>query len=188
MALTDSLISYWKLDDATGQFPVDATASGNTLNQGNTITSGTGKINGGASFSGSGTWLSCLNTADLQLSDVDFTFALWIKLNATAADMWPISKGAVGNSSLILEFKAGPTQRFRLRMFGSAGFGNETSVQADTFGAPSTGTYYYVVAWHDATANTFDIQINDTAADSASDALGVLSETGNLKSNSRPAK
>ena len=48
MALTDNLVSYWKLDESSGN-AADSVGS-NTLTNTNTVTYSAGKINNGADF------------------------------------------------------------------------------------------------------------------------------------------
>jgi hypothetical protein len=54
------------------------------------------------------------------------------------------------------------------------GYCNSSLVDAVSFGAATTGTWTLVVGWHDRTADTIDIQINNGVVNTASHAGGVL--------------
>lgn len=75
MALTDGLISYWKLDESSGNAS-DATGNGNTLTNTN-VTYSAGKINNGANFNGSNSNLSTGDNSNLRPSSV--TVSYWVK-------------------------------------------------------------------------------------------------------------
>jgi len=55
--------------------------------------------------------------------------------------------------------------RFRFLLYTPTD--NQVEVAANNFGSPSTGTWYCVVAWHNAAANTMNISVNDGTVDSA---------------------
>ncbi len=42
---------------------------------------------------------------------------------------------------------------------------SSATVQASSLGAPSLNTWYFVVAWHDSTADTINIQVNNGTVD-----------------------
>ena len=93
MALTDSLVSYWKLDESSGN-AADSVGS-NTLTNNNTVTYEAGKINNAAHFNGSN---QSLSITDASQSGLDITGALtiagWINLDALptgAYTFWSIA-------------------------------------------------------------------------------------------------
>ena len=72
MALTDSLISYWKLDEASGN-ATDSHGT-NTLTDTNTVTSVAGKINTARYFTNANTeFFTLADNASLSTGDIDFT-------------------------------------------------------------------------------------------------------------------
>lgn len=78
MALSDNLISYWKLDEASGN-AIDSHGS-NTLTDNNTVGSATGKINNGRDFEAGNTeYFSIATDSDTVLGDFDFSFTAWVK-------------------------------------------------------------------------------------------------------------
>ncbi len=83
MALKDNLVSYWKLDESSGN-AADSVGS-NTLINTNTVTYSAGLINNGANFSSSNT-NKMLNVATAIVSaGGDMTMNVWVKLLAEKA-------------------------------------------------------------------------------------------------------
>lgn len=70
----------------------------------------------------------------------------------------------------------GSTARFKLDVDSNGG-GTDTTVTANTFGAISAATWYFVVAWHDSVSNQIGISVNGTA-DTAAHSAGVFDGTG----------
>lgn len=171
MALTDNLVAFWELEEASGT-RVDATGRGNDLTDNNTVLQGTGKVGNCADFELSNSeYLSRADNADLSVGDIDFTIAAWVKLESLVADAAIVAKGGVNDLSYGLDVNSGTT-KFRFRVSSAAGFTNLTGVDATTFGVVSETVWYFVVAWHDATANTINIQVNDGTVDSTSYSAG----------------
>ena len=48
-----------------------------------------------------------------------------------------------------------------------------SEVTAGALGTPALNTWYFVVVWHDSTANTINIQVNDGAISSAVHSGGI---------------
>lgn len=165
MALTDSLVAYWSLDEASGT-RVDATGRGNDLSEVGTPGSTTGKISNAVDTS-SGNALSRTSTSDLVTGDVDFTQTAWIWFDSTAGNTDIVGKWAVGG----FEYTLGMNASSRLTFFVEpSAFDN---IAATTFGALSTSTWYFVVWWHDATADTMNICVNDGTVDTKAHSTGA---------------
>jgi hypothetical protein len=166
-SLLTGLISYWNLNEASGTRADSVTASGNDLTDNNTVTQAVGKIAGAAQFTAlNSESLSRASNASLQTGDIDFTVAAWIYLD-TLADMALVSKDMSGGGKreFDLEFlsAAGATNKFRMRLFRAV----DSSIAVNDTTTISTATWYFVVGWHDATANTMNIQVNGGTAVSA---------------------
>lgn len=158
MALTDSLESYWKLDEASGN-ATDSHGS-NTLTDVNSVGAATGKIGGARDFeSGSSQALTSTDNASLSTGNIDFTFACWFKLESLMA----------GNSSILGKGATASSFDYRLAVFTFGGgvrfgIGNGTSIQNFSFSTVlNTGTWYFVVAWHDSVNNQLGIRLNGGA-------------------------
>ena len=122
----------------------------------------------GYQFDGDGDYAEIIDNASLSTGDIDFTIGAWVK-----ADTIPgggdydgiISKDSSATTReyhLILD---GDQDRFRFQVFNSSDSSIGTA-SADNLGSPSADTWYFVVAWHDATANTANIQVNGGTVDS----------------------
>lgn len=78
MALTDSLVAYWKLDDngSGGLSLVDSSGNSHTLTNNGSVTLGTGKIGGCASIAGDNS--NSLTVPSLSaIGTEDFAFSFW---------------------------------------------------------------------------------------------------------------
>jgi hypothetical protein len=156
MSLTDSLISYWKLDEASGN-ALDAHGS-NTLTDNNTVGTAAGKINTARQFTAANSeYLNHADNTDLSTGDIDFTFAAWVYLETTPAaelSYIVISKdNDAGSREYVLDINNPSTPRFYVN---GGGGGMLVSWSANL----STGVWYHVVGWHDATANQLGICVN----------------------------
>lgn len=81
MALDTNLISYWKLDESSGN--ASDSVGGNTLTNVGTATYSAGKINNGINLNGSSQYLDGGNV--LNLTTGAWTFAAWIKVTTTGS-------------------------------------------------------------------------------------------------------
>lgn len=166
--LAVSLSGYWKLDESSGT--ATDSHSINHLTQTGTVGTATGKISGARDFSASN-YLSKASNASLSTGDVSFTLACWVKLDALGALRPFMCKWAdSGQNEFELAYSTGLAQFF---FAVSSGGSDENYIAASTFGTPSTGTWYYVVGWHDADADTLNIQINNGTVDSTSYTSGI---------------
>ena len=85
MSLTDNIVSYWKLDESSGN-AVDSVGS-YTLTNTNTVGYATGKINNGADFGAINTNKDLRNTANLgMLFSTSFTYNFWMNVTTQPAN------------------------------------------------------------------------------------------------------
>jgi hypothetical protein len=174
VALTDSLISYWKLDEASGD-RADSHGA-NTLTDNNTVGSTTGKINSAADFaSASSEYLSHVDNSDLSTGDIDFTIAAWVYLADLSTFRIIVSKDdeASGSREYFLEFNG---STFAFNLFKAT----DSQITATWSSTPSATTWYYVVGWHDAAANEMYIQVNNGTPDGIATG-GSLQASGNAQ-------
>lgn len=178
MSLLTSLISYYKLDEASG----DATDSNgsNTLTDNNSVGTSTGKINGARSFvRTSSKYLAHTDNASLSFGDEDFTVAGWANRSSSGNTLVVIGKWqSAGNQlSFVLGYDTANTKFFWIVSRDGTNF---TSVYANSFGGTSTSTWYYLVAWHDSVNNVIGISVNDTS-DTSAYSLGVFDSTADFR-------
>ena len=173
MSLLDDLISYWPLNEASGD-ALDAHGS-NDLTDENTVGSATGIIGNARDFEASNTEaFSHADSADFDRGDTDFTGSVWVKLESKPAnDMTILAKDELGVSDrqYRLQWDQG-NDRFQWFVFDSSN-NVAGSVLANTIGAPSLATWYHIVCWHSATDNEVGIIVNGTAADTSSTTAAV---------------
>lgn len=178
MALTDNLISYWKLDETSGTRADAVVATGNDLTDNNTVTSNPGKIGNAGQFTFANTeYLSHADNASLSAGDIDISFAGWMYLDSKATYQVLLSKhdgATIAGSEYLIMYDQG-LDRFTFTVY--QGTTNSGTIAANNLGSPSTATWYYIVAWHDATANTVNIQVNNGTVDSVSYSNGINDTT-----------
>lgn len=163
---TTNLVSYWKLDEASGS-RVDSFAS-NNLGPTNAPGGVAGLIGLATNFvASSSQYLSVASNSSLQMSsNIDFTIAAWVKLSSLP--------GSTNSRSLVTKDTDSPvnSRDYTLDVQGSQGFrfyikGGATYI-AQTLVVPSTGVWYFLVAWYDSSNGQPHIRINDaTTYDSA---------------------
>lgn len=171
MSLTDNLISFWELEEASGNR--NDSHGANHLTDNNTVTQSAGKVGNAAHFAAaSSEYLNRADNASLSVGDIDFSLCAWVYL-----DSKPGFKGDIvgKHDSDDLEYDIrwhNGTDRFEFRIAGGTGPVNGQSITANSFGAPSTVTWYFIVAWHDSVANTINIQVNDGTVDNVAFTFG----------------
>ncbi len=155
MALTDSLISYWKLDEASGS-RADSHGS-NTLTDNLSVGSGTGLVYGTvADFEiDTQNWLSRADNSDLSGGvGKSFTVAAWVKFESLGQNIGVLGKGLNGSGFEYMLFFNNGTERFRFRVTSATAEADATLVDqgggAGGGAAPTTGTWYLVIVDHDA--------------------------------------
>ena len=170
MALTDDLISYWKLDEASGN-ALDAHGS-NDLTDTNAVGSAAGKINNARDFeSGSTQYFTKADNADLSTGDIDFTLSCWVNAES------------LGTRTILGKFVGGA---FEYRIgFNASGlltwrcWTNQTvSGRIDTAnGAVAVGTWLHIVAWHDSVNDVIGLALNAGTATTVAHTTGVQDTT-----------
>ncbi len=172
--LLTGLNDYWKLEDVN-----DSVGSNNLTNTG-TVTFVAGKILNGANFAGA-MYLTHANNASLQNGGASFWFGCWVNFitvptmsnGATMISKWDIT-GSQREYTLLCENTAGsPLFKFGVSSDGTA----SQFVVANNFGAPTTATWYRVDGWLNASNNTLNVSVNNTAETPVSYSSGVLSGT-----------
>ncbi len=171
-----SLIAYYKLDDTAWQ---DASGHGNDLTPTNTPTVAAGKVGNAASFVAlSLQRLSHADTAELSGADVDITLACWVNL-ASKTTYRPFVSKSSSSTNKDMEYSLYYDQgadRFHLTV------GNGVSAgEVNGLSSPSLSTWYYIVAWHDSTLNTVNIQVNDGSINVAAWTGGSFDGSGLLR-------
>jgi hypothetical protein len=174
MSLLTNLISYWPMDEASGN-ALDAHGS-NPLTDNGTVGSAAGKVGGARSLAAaSEEFFSHADNADLSTGNVDFAFAGWFNLASAASESTILGKAVTSNAQGIdyQLFVSGGTLTWRVTPDGD--YANRTQVSA---GSIATGTWYHFVAWHDSVADVIGLAVNAGTPATAAHTTGVFDGTG----------
>lgn len=155
MALTDSLISYWKLDEASGTRS-DSVGS-NHLTDTNTVTQAAGKLGNAAQFvSANSEYLSIASNASLQVGGlIDWTFAGWFQI--ASSGLFAIAgKDAVGTPEWSM-YGRSSTNRWEARAWNGVGF----QVAAKDV-AIALNTWYWLCVQYTTSTRTLTLDVNNS--------------------------
>jgi hypothetical protein len=182
LVATTSMVAHWKMNEASGS-RVDSFGA-NTLTDNNTVVAGTGKLGDGADFeSSSSEFLSIADNAELSLAgDTEFTIACWVKPETVATSA--ILSKRTGSTSTATEYSLFTIVTTGVIRFdvgnGSAGT-SLSSVET-----ASIGTWMFIVAWHDTTANKLFLQINNGTPNEVAHTLGTQNTSSELHVGKTP--
>lgn len=158
MALIDDLKPYWKLNEESGN-RADSVGS-NTLTDVNTVLYGTGKVGNCASFvNASDEYLAIADNPDVSTGDVDFTIAGWVYLDneTTTQVFWAKNSDSSGDAEYLLYYDQG-SDDIIFQVYRAT----DAAVTVIWDGTPTLGTWYFIVVWHDAAADTIYISVNNS--------------------------
>ena len=183
-SLGTNLVSWWALDELSVGVGAVVRIDGhgaNDLTDNNTTLSAAGKVKQATQHTSTvPDWVSHVSNAALQTGDIDFTIACWVYLDNKAAAQTIVGKddtvpGGDREHTIYYSFAA---DRFRTSVFTAVD--TQVIATANTLGVPAVDTWYFVVMWHDATANTLNIEVNDGGIDSVGTG-GALQAAGNAE-------
>jgi len=154
-SLTTGIVSYWKLDESSGN-AADSVGS-NTLTNNNSTAYATGKINNGIDFENSSSqYLSISDGTQTGLDIVgNLSISFWWKPESHVAFTWLVAKYVLsGNQrSYGVYYDTGNTLNFAFSNNGTA-----TSGAGYSF-TPVDGTWYHIVVTYN-TSGTQTIYVN----------------------------
>lgn len=170
--LTTGQISYWPYEETSGNRS-DLVGS-NTLVDNNTVTGGTGKKGNSAQFTrANNEWFSVADNDTLSPSG-SFTFDTWVYKDSEPSGGILGFAGKANAAGTQREFWFGyrqSTDRFEVSFYNTAAPALSVDIEATTFGATSTATWYYVCIKWDQAAHAGYIGVNGGTFDTASNAL-----------------
>lgn len=177
MSLLDSLISYWKLDEASGN-AIDAHGT-NTLTANNAPGSSAGIIGTARTFNGTNQFFSVANNSALQSGNASFSLQAWVNFDTLATDQMLAGKWRISfnNREYRLIFVGSQNRLFF--QVSSAGDAAQSAI-ASNFGPLSTGAWYHVVGWYDSANQQIGISLNGVV-NTASHTIGVFSGGANFR-------
>jgi hypothetical protein len=117
----------------------------------------------------SGQQVTSVDNPSLSTGNVDFTFAAWVYVQTLPSSiLFPgiVAKYSASNNREFALYHTGDLNRFVFVIYNAAGT-QIAAVTASNFGSVPIGQWIFVVAWHDAAADTLNIQINNGPVNSA---------------------
>jgi hypothetical protein len=188
MALTDSIVAFYKFNDGSGNAS-DATGNGHTLTNNNGVayssTNPGGQLTHAASFSKSSSQFFSIAAASASaFALTSFTFAAWINVSSNASSEFRglISKITTNTSGYAFGWgnSGGGTGYGR----ALAQSGNDTGGVPDVLQSFSIGTWYFVVCTYSSngsgsgTGATMTFYTNGSAAGSDTSQINIAADTG----------
>lgn len=179
-ALLTSMGAYWNLNEVAGTStaidyhstndltPTFAELLSNTGFETVTATYGARKYDVASVRYHEGT-----DNATLEIGDNDAWFSAWVYHTSETADQAILGKwddGALQEEYLLKYDQASDRFMFMVSAAGSVA----TTVSATTFGAPTTATWYFVMAYHDAVNDSIGISVNGGAFNTQAHLLGLF--------------
>lgn len=166
--IADNLIAHWALNETSGTRQdtlAGCGGSGCDVAVAGSVGSTTGVISNAVSISGSNNYLYANDHADISTGDISFTVQGWANLTSKVNSTIISKYSTTGNAREYLLFYSwnDATANDRFVFCVSNNGTAATCVVANTFGAPSTSTWYHVVGQHDATNNVITITVNNTS-------------------------
>ena len=145
-----NLTAYWTLDEPPGlsRNELHDAAGALALTEVNSPDETTGKKGRCADLAAASSMaLTHSDTATLDMGDIDFTIVAWVMLSSTASTRTVVSKYfSTGNQrGYSLDYNS-TASRFRFVMSSDGTSGTIVNCDASTFGAPSTSTWYMLLA------------------------------------------
>jgi hypothetical protein len=153
--LTLNLVSWWSLDEASGQR--NDSHGTNHLADNNTVTQAAGKVGNAAQFTAANSEvLSIASNTSLETGAVSFYYAGWYYADSfhASAEQWLAGKMGGSTHEWLIHKMGGGDNRLRITIR------NAEVLIASTFGALTTGTWYFVEGWHDQDAGQIGIAVN----------------------------
>ena len=157
LLLKTGVVSYWKLDESSGN--ADDSHGTNDLTNNNTVTYTTAKINNGAdveSTSSQSLSITDASQSGLQFSTA-FTLAGWVKFESLPAlntDMQWAAKWATGSPQRSYRFGLQNSSGSYFLRLGVSSAGSST-VEGSLAWTPTTGTWYFMAVTWDAGSYIF---------------------------------
>ena len=164
--ITENLVAAWFLNETSGN-RADAIGS-NDLVDVNTVGYVAGKVSNAAHFiENNEEKFTCAGHTDLTIGDNDWQLTCWVRSQDLDADQFYIGRWDYSNNRR--EYKViyqNTADRFS---FASSSDGTlQPVIAADTFGAPSLNTWYFISVRYDKTNDKIGISINNGAWDELS--------------------
>jgi len=123
----------------------------------------------------SGEYLSITDNVLLSTGDINFSIVAWVYLDTKTSNM--VIAGKFTGTGNLREWRlrySTADDRFQFRVSPDGTNAGMGTVDADNFGAISTGAWHFIVVEHDKDANTITIQVNNGTVDSTAYSSGLI--------------
>ena len=173
MPLADNLLALYRLEEASGT-RADALGA-NDATQHGSPSGVTGKVGTAIQLvKASSQYLSHADSSQLSSGNSDFEITCWVKFNTLPSlDASPlVAKWQSGSYEYLLYYDNADSRiKFAITADGSAG--TFAVVTLSSLGGPVTGVWYFLTAFHDASANLLGISFNANSPDTISWSTGI---------------
>jgi len=157
MALSTNLVSYWKLDESSGN--ASDSVGSNTLTNSGTASYSAGKINNGVDFSATTKYLGKGSPSGLPSGTAAFTMATWVKFdNFSTARYFMSFGGTTNNTQVVIRCDSATSWVIDDNGVGTA-FPAVSSM--------STGTWYHIVYTYPGSGNVYTAYLNGVSIGTA---------------------
>lgn len=177
-SLYSSLISFWKLNELSGN-RADSIGN-NTLVDNNTVGNSTGLVYANCAdlVPANNEFLDVASNAGLVTGDVTFWCGLWVKRNSNTTGH-VIGKGwNTPNTREWVLYHESVTQKVAFYV-GYGGVAQSTQNIAQS-GTLANSTWYFLLFWHDSVGNTINIQVNNGTVASVAHSNGLNTSTSDF--------
>jgi len=170
--LFTSLQQYWPLQEGSGQARRDHTTGQKDCTDVNTVPKVTGKVDKLAADFTTANNEYLYNTLAGDWQDNSASVIAWVNLKTNTTDYIIASRtDEAGNDRSWKLYYSQADNRFAFAISNN-GTAYQVTRLASTFGAPSTSTWYFVWAFHDAANDEVGISVNDGTADKTAHTSG----------------
>lgn len=157
MALTDNLISYWKLDESSGNAS-DAVGS-NTLTNVGTCAYGTGKINNGVQTVKDTKYLESSTSSGLAVTG-SFSLNFWVNWSSLSTTTWNGLVSKCDNTSRAYRLGALNVSGSTYQVLFGVGTGGGSDYTTSFNTTLNTSTWYMFTFVYDSSAHSNTIYVN----------------------------
>lgn len=176
--LIDELISYWKLDESSGD-AIDIHSSNDAVETNGPIASVAGKLNGCRDLDkpSEQCFMASSNT-ELETGNIDWSVSFWINPESVGVGQDIIGKWGGSTLEWLVRYE---------HFFNTMEVYFNGAVQINHTITLSTGTWYHVVIWHDSVNDEVGIVVNNSAPHIESYAGGIMAGDSQLSFGKNPA-
>lgn len=175
MALLDSMVAYYKCDEAANTDLADAHTNSKNLTKNSSPGSTSGhhaNVGNARTYDGTDDYHEIASEALFQVSgDQSFWISCWVKFDTLGAFQWFVSKDDASSNREYGVYYDNSAGRIAFYIRDAA----NNHIQVNWSSGPSTGTWYHVLAWYDNTSSPTKVwlRVDNGTAVSASNNIAA---------------